>query len=61
MFLNKHDYHLIKNVTIPTGGQFMPKREASPFIIILLELLMMLPEKERKRWLFNKRRKRLGL
>jgi hypothetical protein len=35
--------------------------EGTPMELILLELLMMLPEKERKRWLFNKRRKRLGL
>jgi len=35
--------------------------EGTPMELILLELLMMLPEKERKRWLFNRRRKRLGL
>lgn len=29
--LNKNDYHLIKNVTIPTGDGTTRKREASPF------------------------------
>jgi len=35
--------------------------EGTPMELLLLELLMMLPEKERKRWLFKKRQKRHGL
>ena len=36
LFLNKNDYQLIKNVTIPSGDGASSKREASPFVDLTL-------------------------
>jgi len=35
--------------------------EGTPMELLLIELLLMLPEKERKRWLLKNRQKRSGL
>jgi hypothetical protein len=32
LFLNKNDYHLIKNVTIPTGGGSLCQKGKRPLL-----------------------------